>query len=146
VGGRALVATRSGPQDQRANWVPRRNVRSALVIDLRRERKRRGSTELQPPLVSRLPARAERWQAEIDRGEALNLTAIARREGLSHVYVGHLLRLLRLHPDIRATIAALPPGTSRRLISERKLRPLTRLTWDQQLRELEWLLSRRKHA
>jgi hypothetical protein len=118
------------------------NVRSALVIDLGRERKRRRSEPLEPPLVSRLLAKAERWQGEIDRGEVRNRAAVARREGLSHVHVGHLLDLLRLHPDIRAAVAALPPGTSRRVISERRLRPLTRKPWGEQLAALGWLLAR----
>lgn len=100
------------------------NVRSGFVIDLRRERKRRHPAKLEAPLVSRLLAKAEQWQGEIDRGEVRNRAALARREGRSHVYIGHLLGLLRLHPDIRAAIAALPPGTSRRIISERRLRPV----------------------
>jgi hypothetical protein len=116
------------------------NVRSALVIDLGNERKRRCSTPLAPPLVSRLLAKAEAWQAEIDHGEVRNRAALARREGLSHVHVGHLLDLLLLHPDIRAAIATLPAGTSRRVISERKLRPLTRLPWERQLATLQWLV------
>lgn len=122
------------------------NVRSALVIDLGKERKRRQSRPLAPPLVSRLLAKAEQWQREIDHGEVRSRAELARREGLSHVYVGHLLGLLRLPPAIREAIAALPPGTSRRVISERKLRPLTRLPWDKQLTELEWLLEHRKRA
>ncbi len=53
-------------------------------------------------------------------GAVRNRAELARREWLSHVYIGHLLGLLRLHPDIRAAIAALPPGTSRRIISGEK--------------------------
>lgn len=122
------------------------NVRSALVTDLGEERKRRESKPLAPPLVSHLLAKAEQWQGEIDRGEVRNRADLARRERLSHVYVGHLLGLLRLHPVIREAIAALPPGTSRRVISERKLRPVTKLASDLQLSELEWLLRDRKRA
>jgi hypothetical protein len=122
------------------------NVRSALIIDLGQERKRRRSASLEPPLVSRLLAKAEQWQRELDRGDVQSRAELARREGLSHVYVGHLLGLLRLHPDIRTAIAALPPGTSRKVISERKLRPLARLTWERQLAELEWLVRRRNLA
>jgi hypothetical protein len=122
------------------------NVRSALVIDLGKERKRRQSKPLGPPLVSRLLAKAEQWQLEIEQGEVRNRAELARREGLSHVYVGHLLGLLRLHPEVRAAIAALPAGMSRRMISERKLRRVVRLPWDRQLAELEWLLRLRQRA
>lgn len=122
------------------------NVRSALVIDLQKARKRRPSAQLGPPLVSRLLATAERWQGEIDRGEVRNRAAIARREGVSHVHVGHILDLLLLHPDIRAAIAALPAGTSRRVVSERMLRRLTRVPWRRQLAELQWLLRPSAHT
>ena len=116
------------------------NVRSALVIDLQKVRKRRDPKVLEVPLVSRLLATAERWQGEIERGEVRNRAVIARREGVSQAHVGHILDLLRLHPDIRAAIAALPAGTSRRVVSERMLRRLTRAPWRRQLAELRWLL------
>jgi hypothetical protein len=116
------------------------NLQSALVIDLGKTRKRRSSAPLGPPLVSRLLATAERWRGELDRGEVRNRAAIARREGISHVHVGHILDLLLLHPDIRAAISALPAGTSRRVVSERMLRRLTRVPWNRQLAELRWLV------
>jgi len=125
--------------DWHANWVPRMNVRSAVAIDLPQERKGCDSKPLSTPLVSRLLAKAEQWQSEIDRGEVRNRAQLARREGLSQVYVGHLLGLLRLHPRIRAAIAALPPGTPPRLLTERRLRPLLKLPWEAQLAQLRWL-------
>ena len=118
------------------------NVRSGFVIDLGKERKRRQSAPLEQPLVSRLLAKAEQWQIEIDRGEVRNRAAIARREGLSQVYVGHLFDLLRLHPDVRAAIRSLPSGTPLRWVTERKLRPITRLSWERQVVRLRWLLRR----
>jgi hypothetical protein len=118
------------------------NVRSALVIDLGRARKQRESRQLETPLLSHLLAKAEEFQGHLDRGEVLNRAELARREGMSTVRVGHLLALLKLHPRIREAIRALPPGTSRRVISERKLRPLTRLPWEQQLAQLAWLVKR----
>lgn len=96
--------------------------------------------------MGHLLAKAEQWQGQIDRGEVRNRAEIARREGMSQVYVGHLLRLRRLHPEIKAAIAALPAGTSPRMITERKLRPLARLPWERQLAELGWLLGNRKRA
>jgi len=61
-------------------------------------------------------------------------------------YVGHLLRLLRLQPDIQAALRALPPVTSPRMITERRLRSLARLSWNEQLAELDWFLRERKRA
>jgi hypothetical protein len=122
------------------------NVRSTLVIDLARERKRRVSRSLERPLVSHLLEKAEEWQGHLDRGEVLNRAELARREGISAMRVSHLLALLKLDPRIREAIKALPPGTPRSVISERKLRPLTRLSWERQLAELDWLLEVRKRA
>lgn len=129
------------------------DLHSALVIDLGRERKRQNSAALAPPLVSRLPRTPSSGSANSTEGEVKNRAAITQQERLSQVYAGHLLRLLGMHPDIRAAIAALPPGTPPRLISERKLRrppghadapPLVRLSWDRQLMALEWLLGAEK--
>lgn len=124
-----------------ATWVPRMNVRSTLVVDLGKERKHRQSERLALPRVSHLLATAVQWQGQLDRGEVRNRAEIARREGLSQVYVGHLLRLLGLHPDIRAAIAALPAGTSPRMITERRLRPIARMSWKRQLAKMDWLLK-----
>jgi hypothetical protein len=54
--------------------------------------------------VSHLLARAEVWKAELDRGAVRSAARIAHREGFSQVYVGRLLSLLKLHPDILAAI------------------------------------------
>jgi hypothetical protein len=122
------------------------NVRSTLVIDLARERKRRVSKPLERPLVSHLLEKAEEWQGHLDRGEVLNRAELARREGISAMRVSHLLALLKLHPRIRAAIKGLPPGTPRSVISERRLRPLTRLSWERQLASLGWLVGEGAHT
>ena len=45
-------------------------------------------------------ARAHRWFDEISTGKARSLAAIAAREGLAVRYVGRLIRLAFLAPDI----------------------------------------------
>ncbi len=46
----------------------------------------------------------------------------------------NLLALLELAPAIMAAIRAPPPGTPERLVTERRLRPLTGLPHGEQLR------------
>lgn len=43
------------------------------------------------------------------------------------MWVGHILDLLNLHPAIQEHIESLPPGTPERYVTERLLRPLTKL-------------------
>jgi len=54
--------------------------------------------------------------------------------GLGPVRVSTILGLLRLHPAILAHIESLPPGTPALYLTERWLRPITRLTHAEQLR------------
>ena len=49
-------------------------------------------------------ARAHRWFDEISTGKARSVAAIAAREGLSVRYVGRLIRLAFLAPDIVESI------------------------------------------
>ena len=52
----------------------------------------------------------------------------------------NLLALLKLEPTILDAIRALPPGTPERQVTERRLRPLTGLSHDEQLRRVARLL------
>jgi hypothetical protein len=87
---------------------------------------------------------AEGWQGLLDRRELKNRTELARRFGVSAMRVTTILALLKLHPDIRAAILALPPGTPERLVTERKLRALTGVPAGVQMKALGWLLRRRE--
>jgi hypothetical protein len=49
------------------------------------------------------------------------------------------VRLLDLHPTILDAIRALPPGTPSRRLTERQLRPLTRLPQGQQFPAIQRL-------
>jgi hypothetical protein len=62
---------------------------------------------------------------------------------LDDARVTTVLALLRLHPDIRAAVVGLPPGTPERLITERKLRALTSVPSKAQLQALAWFLRRK---
>ena len=65
--------------------------------------------------------------------EASTRSELAKRAGVSANRVTNLLALLKLEPTILDAIRALPPGTPERLITERKLRPLTGLPHSEQL-------------
>jgi hypothetical protein len=54
--------------------------------------------------------------------------------------VTQVLALLDLHPAILHAIRALPPGTPDRYVAERRLRPLTQLPQEEQVREIERLV------
>jgi len=58
---------------------------------------------------------------------------LAKRAQISANRVTNLLALLKLAPTILDAIRVLPAGTPERLVTERKLRPLTRLPHREQL-------------
>jgi hypothetical protein len=91
-----------------------------------------------------LVRKAEEWRGLLDRGEVKNRAELARRFGMSAMRATTNLALLKLRPDIRAAILALPPGTPERLVTERKLRGRTAMPAGAQLKALGWLLRRRE--
>jgi hypothetical protein len=84
------------------------------------------------PRIVRLLEQARRWRGVLDRGEASSAAAIAERTGFCAVYVRNLLFLLRLHPAILTAIDSLGPGEGDD-VTERWLRPITRMPHDRQL-------------
>ena len=86
-----------------------------------------------PPIV-RLLQLAQEWQRRLDAGEFRTRAELAQYTGLGPVRVSTILGLLRLHPAILAHIEGLPPGTPPLYLTERWLRPVTRLAHAEQLR------------
>jgi cell division inhibitor SulA len=118
-------------------WLPNgacsKNFESEFVLDLDAFRKRRRPRELKlPPVVSHL-RQAERFQTLLDAGEAASRAWLARQHGLTRARVTQLMSLLLLHPDILDYVRNLPVGTPERLVTEKKLRTLTKLPVSQQL-------------
>ena len=77
---------------------------------------------------------AEDWKRLLDAG-GVNQADLARLHGLSRARVTQSLNLLKLHPSILEYIRHPASGSDLRL-TERKVRPLIRLTPDEQLRLL----------
>lgn len=84
------------------------------------------------PRIVALLQQARRWRGVLDRGEAPSAAAIAARSGMCAVHVRNILFLLRLHPAILQAIENLAPGAGKD-VTERWLRPITRLPHDRQL-------------
>jgi len=76
-------------------------------------------------------ARAQRWFDQLLSGEAKSLTAIATREGLNYRFVGKIIRLAFLAPEIVEAIAEgrQPPELSSELLTKRIRLPLD---WNEQ--------------
>lgn len=93
------------------------------------------------PRIVRLLALARGWQAMLDRGEVRTRAELADRARLSSVRVCGILGLLRLHPAILAYIEGLRPGTPDGHLTERWLRPVTRLPHVEQLAAFRFRFS-----
>jgi hypothetical protein len=119
-------------------------LRSTFVIELSEAKKRLEERRVRVPRLVRLLRSAEKWQGLLDRREVANRTELAALAGVSVRRVGQILALLKLHPEVRTAIAALPPGTSAKFASERKLRELTSLPPNRQLDELGWLVATKR--
>jgi DNA topoisomerase IB len=80
-------------------------------------------------------ARGHRWFDQLVSGEAPSLSAIAAREGLNYRFVGKIVRLAFLAPEIVEAIAEgrQPPDLSAELLTKHLVLPLD---WDDQKRLL----------
>jgi hypothetical protein len=87
-----------------ARWLPmqlkRRGVELRLIVG---DHHNRSAAVIDLALVKAV-ARAHRWFDELSTGKARSLAAIAAREGLAVRYVGRLIRLAFLAPDIVESI------------------------------------------
>jgi hypothetical protein len=84
--------------------------------------------ELFPAELALTIARAHRWRELLDEGRFRGPSELARALGLSHAYVGRLLRLTLLAPDI---IEAVLEGTEPSGLSIAMLAALP-LDWEEQ--------------
>ncbi|MET4804982.1 recombinase family protein [Limibacillus sp. MBR-115] len=91
---------------------------------------RRGAPD--PALISAI-ARAQRWREQLIAGERLSLEAIAEAVGLSRRYVGRILHLACLAPDI---VEAILSGQQRPELLQEDLLKRLPIAWDAQRRLL----------
>jgi site-specific DNA recombinase len=111
--------------------MKRRGVELRLVIG----NEPPSGTKLDAALMKTI-ARAHRWFDQLVSGEAKSLTAIATREGLHYRFVGKVIRLAFLAPEILEAIAEgrQPPELSAELLTKHTNLPLD---WDDQKRLLD---------
>lgn len=77
-------------------------------------------------------AKAHLWQDQIEAGEYASMEDLARELGVNRSYVGRMLRLTSLAPDI---VAAIVEGNEPQGISLEKLRKEMPVRWEEQRRK-----------
>lgn len=110
-------------------WRPNHDTSKNFRVRFRVEPGRRSRSKAvptAPPRVVKLMQLADEWQRLLDTGEVRNRAELARREGVSGMWVTNVLALLNLHPEIQAWVRGLPPGTPERFVTERALREILR--------------------
>jgi hypothetical protein len=84
---------------------------------------------------------AEDWQeALVDRNYA-SPAALARQLRVSRARVSQVLRLIRLTPEVRKTIAALGDPLPTPVVTERRLRPTINLPPYEQLQKIQAMIA-----
>jgi len=86
-----------------------------------------------PPPIVRVLEEVEAFDKLIREGRIANRAQLAWKLGFTRARMTQLMGLLNLHPAIKAYVRGLPPGTPPRLVTEKKLRPLTLMTLNAQL-------------
>jgi hypothetical protein len=84
----------------------------------------------QDPHVLRAIARAWKWRRQLEEGEASTLEDIAGKEGVSERYVGRMIRLAYLAPEVLEALVVKrrPPA-----ISINEMVKLAKLPWGEQM-------------
>jgi hypothetical protein len=126
------------------DWLPNTssstNFESGYVIDFDKARNRLRPKKLEPPTIVKRLALAEEWQRQLDAGEVKHRAEISHREGVSRARVTQIMHLLKLHPTIQDYVRSLTPDTPERIVTERKLRKLTKFDFERQLEVAQFML------
>lgn len=77
----------------------------------------------------------------IQRGEAKSQAELAQKLQTSRAHVNHYLRLLDLEPEIIQKLESLGRFLDKRIVTERSLRPITRLSNQKQLESFQAMFS-----
>ena len=118
--------------------LKRRNGRKEIIVPEGLPGSRPSKSPIQEPLKTAL-ARAFHWQEMIDSGKYASVTELAEALGVDRSYVGRIMRLALLAPDIVEAIVRgqEPSGLS----LERLTKPLGVL-WSEQRQRLGFVLER----
>ena len=108
--------------------LKRRGGRKEVLVPPGLEGTRPTRSPGQQPLLTAL-ARAFHWQQLLDEGRYVSVTELAEALALDRSYVGRLLRLTLLAPDI---ITAIVEGRERNGLSLQELTQRVPVRWDEQ--------------
>ncbi len=109
----------------RPNGVPCENLCSSFIVALAAPgRKRKPGVQRLPRVVEQLERAVELGRL-LDTGEVRFRADLARRSGVSAMRITQILALLKLAPELKEYVRALPAGTPERRVTERGLRALT---------------------
>ncbi len=85
---------------------------------------------------------AKEWRRALDDGEYPSPAALARHIKVSRARVTQIMNLLELSPDVLEMISAVGDPLRSPITAERRLRPLLKLPDDQQMAQVEIMLSK----
>ncbi|KAA5541570.1 hypothetical protein FYK55_18185 [Roseiconus nitratireducens] len=93
--------------------------------------------------VTKLMALAIKFQEMLRRGEAHDLTDLARIGNVSQPRMSQIMALNLLAPDIQQALLDLPPqGPGKPFLHEKRIRPITAiLDWQEQRRAWDEILA-----
>lgn len=84
---------------------------------------------------------AREWQGKLTGGECSSPATLARRLGVSRARVTQVLQLLKLTPKVLEILIDLGDPLPSPIVTERRLRSLTRLAAEEQCQRIEMLLA-----
>jgi len=98
-------------------------------------------TKEKPRRIYRNPIHlAKEYKRMIDEGTARNESDLARQIGISRVRVNHFITLLNLAPEVIEAIEEIGDPMPKRYITERRLRSILKLQYEDQKTTLQnWL-------
>ncbi len=80
------------------------------------------------------------WKKLLDSGKYRSKADLARHFGISRVRVVQILDLLKLCPEVIKKVSALGETFNKKIIGEKTLRPLVKLSFEKQQDEIAQLL------
>jgi transcriptional regulator with XRE-family HTH domain len=84
---------------------------------------------------------AQNWQQALADRSHVSPAELARQLGVSRAWLTQILRLLKLTPKVRKTIAALGDPLPAPIVTERRLRSMINLPAHKQLQEIQAMIT-----
>ena len=85
---------------------------------------------------------AKEWRKALDNSEYKSPADLSRRLKVSRARVTQILNLLKLTPEVITMVSSLGDPLTRPVVVEKRLRPLVKLTAEQQKAQIEIITSK----